>query len=162
MSSYSGCRRLSPTQYCRKSWNIILFTFVFFFIAAAGALFPANIFKNWPVWAFVQGCGLGHRFVETLPHIYTSNIQTGACGCSTTTKWPGGVARHTPGGSQGCPGGPWARWGDALWKRNRMQQSKVSGAVNLWRYGVICDPDGSQGRARGTPGTPWGYLESFS
>ena len=52
ISSYSGCRRLFLTDYCRTLWKIILFTLLVFFIATAGTFFLANILNTLPVWVF--------------------------------------------------------------------------------------------------------------
>ena len=68
ISSYSGCRRLFPNDHCRESWKNILFTFLFFFIAAAGAFF--QYFTKLKCLSCFQGYGPGHRFVETLPYVH--------------------------------------------------------------------------------------------
>ena len=50
--------------------------FLFFFIEAAGAFLPANIFNILGGLSFFQGYGLGHRFIETLPGLFVKRGET--------------------------------------------------------------------------------------
>ena len=73
-----------------------------------------NVYVYIYVYIYVYVCdiygsmGLGH-YVS--PH---SRLKPCIISVVHMTKRPGGFLRHTPSGSQGCLGGPWARWGDAL------------------------------------------------
>ena len=68
---YSGRRRLFPSEYCRKWWQLILSLFLFCFMAASGAFLPANIFKYWSVWAFFPGLRCGAQiYWDVVIYIY--------------------------------------------------------------------------------------------
>ena len=97
------------------------------------------------------------------------------------TKWLGGFPGHTPWGSHGCLGGPWARWGDVLQKDSdaaiesfwSCQLVEICYFFGLWgcpgsTMGVPREsswrPRGGLGvtrEPRGVPGIPSFYLTLY-